>query len=95
MVGFVFQVWAIIGAQFCQSVGMYGLLSWLPAYLHDARGLAADSPELGTLAAAPYAIQAREQHTTQMNRPQRINQPTLDRAFTVVVVVVVVPFLFV
>lgn len=44
-------------AQFCQSVGMFGLLSWLPTYLHDVRGLAADSSELGTLAAAPYAIQ--------------------------------------
>ncbi|CAM9944927.1 unnamed protein product [Laminaria digitata] len=52
------EVWAIVGAQFCQSVGMYGLLSWLPTYLHDVRGLAADSSELGALAAAPYAIQA-------------------------------------
>lgn len=53
------QVWAIISAQFCQSVGMYGLLNWLPSYLHDARGLGADSAELGALAAAPYAIQVK------------------------------------
>lgn len=68
------QVWAIIGAQFCQSVGMYGLLSWLPTYLHDARGLAADSPELGTLAAAPYAIQVHKWSARKetMNRDTRL-----------------------
>ena len=29
------SVWAIIGAQYCQSWGMIGLLSWLPTYYSD------------------------------------------------------------
>ncbi|CAM9127111.1 unnamed protein product [Choristocarpus tenellus] len=52
------EVWAILSAQFTQSVGMYGLLSWLPSYLHDERGLGSDSAEMAALSAAPYALQA-------------------------------------
>ena len=48
-------VQAICVAQFAQSWGMYGLLSWLPTYFHDAQGV-----ELADLAAftfVPYILQ--------------------------------------
>jgi len=49
------EVKAICVAQFAQSFGMYGLLSWLPTYFHDAQGV-----ELGNLPAftfLPYILQ--------------------------------------
>jgi len=49
------EVKAICVAQFAQSWGMYGLLSWLPTYFHDAQGV-----ELANLAAftfVPYILQ--------------------------------------
>lgn len=55
----ILQVWAILAAQFTQSVGMYGLLNWLPTYLHEARHIPSDSEELAVLAATPYAVQVR------------------------------------
>lgn len=50
---------------------MWGLLSWLPTYLHDARGLGSESAELGALAAAPYAIQVNT-YSGHPNRTRRM-----------------------
>ncbi|CAM9866683.1 unnamed protein product, partial [Phaeothamnion confervicola] len=50
------EIQAIMVAQFTQSVGMYGLLNWLPTYLHDRFGVAVE--DLALLTVAPYLLQA-------------------------------------
>eukprot|EP01052_Picozoa_sp_SAG31_P004968 SAG31_NODE_212_length_20157_cov_9.648868_13_plen_535_part_00 len=46
------SVWAICGGQFGQSVGMFGLLSWLPTYFVETYGI--DLSSTGSLTALPY-----------------------------------------
>jgi ACS family sodium-dependent inorganic phosphate cotransporter len=48
-------VQAIVIAQYCQSWGMYGLLSWLPTYYSDRFNI--PLADLGTLTALPYLLQ--------------------------------------
>jgi MFS family permease len=48
-------VQAIVIAQYCQSWGMYGLLSWLPTYYSDRFDVPLGN--LGTLTALPYLLQ--------------------------------------
>jgi len=49
-------VWAIIAAQYGQSWGLYGLLSWLPTYYSDRFHV--PLVELGAFTALPYLIQS-------------------------------------
>jgi len=49
-------VWAIIAAQYGQSWGLYGLLSWLPSYYSDRFHV--PLVELGSFTALPYLIQS-------------------------------------
>lgn len=48
-------VWAIIAAQYGQSWGMIGLLSWLPTYYSERFGVSLSA--LGGLTALPYLLQ--------------------------------------
>lgn len=48
-------VWAIIAAQYGQSWGMIGLLSWLPSYYSDKFGV--PLVDLGYITAVPYLAQ--------------------------------------
>ncbi|ABO98456.1 MFS family transporter: phosphate/sugar [Ostreococcus lucimarinus CCE9901] len=49
------EVRAICVAQFTQSWGMYGLLSWLPTYFNEAQGV--DLADLPAFTFAPYILQ--------------------------------------
>ena len=49
------EVRAICVAQFTQSWGMYGLLSWLPTYFHEAQGV--DIADLPAFTFVPYVLQ--------------------------------------
>jgi len=49
-------VWAIIAAQYGQSWGLYGLLSWLPTYYSDRFHV--PLVDLGSFTALPYLLQS-------------------------------------
>jgi ACS family sodium-dependent inorganic phosphate cotransporter len=49
------EVRAICVAQFTQSWGMYGLLSWLPTYFNEAQGV--DLADLPAFTFVPYVLQ--------------------------------------
>ncbi|XRB03803.1 anion transporter [Pycnococcus provasolii] len=49
------EVWAIMAAQYGQSVGLYGLLSWLPTYYDDVYDIPLSN--LPALTVAPYILQ--------------------------------------
>ena len=51
------QAVAIMAAQYFNSCGMYGLVSWLPTWLEEQGGRQT-AEALGTAAAAPYLLQA-------------------------------------
>ena len=48
-------VWAIILAQYCNSWGMVGLLSWMPTYFADKYDIPVSS--LGSFTVLPYVLQ--------------------------------------
>lgn len=50
------SVWAIIIAQYGQSYGMYGMLTWLPSYFHEQYNV--DTDKLATFTVLPFVTQA-------------------------------------
>jgi len=48
-------VWGIIAAQYTQSWGLYGMLSWLPTLISERYGIA--TSDLGSFTVAPYVVQ--------------------------------------
>lgn len=51
------EVWAICACQYCQSYGMYGLLTWLPTFFADYYGI--QLGDLGGYTLLPYVVQVR------------------------------------
>jgi hypothetical protein len=51
------EVWAICLCQYCQSYGMYGLLTWLPTFFSDYYGV--EVANLGGFTLLPYVVQVR------------------------------------
>ncbi|KIZ02030.1 major facilitator superfamily transporter [Monoraphidium neglectum] len=49
------EVWAICLCQYCQSYGMYGLLTWLPTFFSDYYGV--EVGDLGGFTLLPYVVQ--------------------------------------
>lgn len=49
------EVQAICVAQYCQSWGMYGLLTWLPTFFSDYYGV--QLSDLGSYTLVPYVVQ--------------------------------------
>eukprot|EP00922_Rhytidocystis_sp_ex-Travisia-forbesii_P057592 GHVS01085261.1.p1 GENE.GHVS01085261.1~~GHVS01085261.1.p1 ORF type:complete len:545 (-),score=42.94 GHVS01085261.1:168-1781(-) len=50
------EVWAIIVGQYCNSWGLYGMINWLPSFIHEVYHV--DVASLAAMSTIPYLCQA-------------------------------------